>query len=117
MGHPRRGQNLERGGAVSARPASASELSCGEALNSDSALGTARKQVKPSGRQRMHQDFKGAALCLSNPTFRNLTKRELYTTVTKQTQGSVLSFYAGTTSRYGTVESGTIHRKDPVSRP
>lgn len=59
----------------------------------------------------MHQDFKGAALCLSNPTFRNLTKRELYTTVTKQAQGSVLSFYAGTNDENLTVRQQVWHRR------
>lgn len=70
------------------RPASAFvKLSQSKASDSDSALGTAGERVNLSRRQwGMHQDVKGSVLCLSNPTSRNITKRELSATVKKQAQ-------------------------------
>lgn len=67
----------------------------GEASDNDSALGTAGEQVKPSRRHWMHQDFKGVALCLSDLPSRNLTNRQLYTTVTNKQGGLSWVVYAG----------------------
>lgn len=81
--------------------------------HSDSALGTAEEYVNLSRRSWIHQDFKGAALCLSNPTSRNLTNRELYTTVKKQAQQVCPELFMMANND----KNGTIHKKDPLRRP
>lgn len=71
----------------------------------------------------MHQDVKGAALCLSDPTSRNLTKRERYTAVTNKHSVCPESFLPAdndenlSASRYGAIKNGTVHGKDSLSRP